>query len=70
MNGINMKIQISGENAIIGSTNIAQLMVELNYDADAVATALNGDFVAIFQRADAVLNENDRLEIVAPMQGG
>ncbi|NRA86168.1 MAG: sulfur carrier protein ThiS [Rhizobiales bacterium] len=65
-----MKIQINGENAIIDSTNIAQLMVELNYDVDAVATALNGDFVAIFQRADAALNENDRLEIVAPMQGG
>ncbi|MGI9405906.1 MAG: sulfur carrier protein ThiS [Hyphomicrobiaceae bacterium] len=39
--------------------------------ADArVATAVNGDFVAIDARVERALCDNDRIEIVAPRQGG
>jgi sulfur carrier protein len=35
-----------------------------------VATALNGVFVPKGARAETVVQEGDRLEVLAPMQGG
>ena len=35
-----------------------------------VATALNGQFVPVGSRTNARLAEGDRLEVLAPMQGG
>jgi sulfur carrier protein len=36
----------------------------------ALATAVNGRFVPAAKRADTALREGDRIEILAPMQGG
>lgn len=53
------------------STTLAALLSELGYDPSAkVATAVNGDFVPKPQRAARSLSEADRIEIVAPKQGG
>ena len=38
--------------------------------AGAIATAVNGEFIPKTQRLDIVLSEGDRIEVVAPMQGG
>jgi sulfur carrier protein len=35
-----------------------------------VATALNGDFVPAGLRAATPIRDGDRIEVVAPMQGG
>jgi sulfur carrier protein len=35
-----------------------------------VATAVNGDFVSAASRAQRLLSPDDRIEIVAPRQGG
>ncbi len=35
-----------------------------------VATALNGEFVPAGSRPGAGLKDGDRLEVLAPMQGG
>jgi sulfur carrier protein len=43
---------------------------ELGFGKSIVATALNGEFIATSVRAATVLAEGDRVEIVAPMQGG
>jgi sulfur carrier protein len=43
---------------------------ELGYGEAVVATALNGEFVAAGSRPGARLTEGDRLEVLAPMQGG
>lgn len=48
---------------------LASLVVELEIEG-AFALALNENFVPKSQYADTLLNENDRIEIVAPMQGG
>jgi sulfur carrier protein len=42
----------------------------LGYGEAVVATALNGEFVPVSSRNEARLTEGDRLEILAPMQGG
>ncbi|MBE0493477.1 MAG: sulfur carrier protein ThiS [Thiomicrospira sp.] len=48
---------------------LAGLVVELNIEG-AFALALNQNFVPKSQYANTLINENDRIEIVAPMQGG
>lgn len=45
------------------------LVLELEIEG-AFALALNENFVPKSQYADTLINENDRIEIVAPMQGG
>jgi sulfur carrier protein len=35
-----------------------------------VATAVNGEFVAAAARVRTPLSEGDRVEVLAPMQGG
>ena len=51
------------------ASNLAGLVVELEIEG-AFALALNENFIPKSQYADTLLNENDRIEIVAPMQGG
>jgi sulfur carrier protein len=35
-----------------------------------VATALNGEFIAGDEREETLIGEGDRIEVLAPMQGG
>jgi sulfur carrier protein len=46
------------------------LVQELDHEAQSVATAVNGDFVPRSARAATALKDGDRIEILAPMQGG
>jgi sulfur carrier protein len=43
---------------------------ELGYADAVVATALNGEFVPAGSRPGARLSDGDRVEVLAPMQGG
>lgn len=65
-----MKIQVNGEDHQLEGRKLADILTELGYGDATVATAVNGEFVAATERQNCMLNENDRLEIVAPMQGG
>ena len=65
-----MKIIINGENTEVQATALDQLLVELGYGDSRVATAVNGVFVAQGHRADCILSDADRLEVVTPRQGG
>lgn len=51
------------------SQTLAGLVLELEIEG-AFALALNQNFVPKSQYADTQVHENDRIEIVAPMQGG
>ena len=50
--------------------NLAEALIALDYADAIVATALNGEFVPARKREAAGLKEGDRIEIVAPRQGG
>ncbi len=65
-----MQIIVNGETADLQATTLASALVELELEDATVATALNGAFVPIRARAATSLSEGDRLEILAPMQGG
>lgn len=65
-----MKIIVNGEAQETGAPTLAALLDELGKGEDKVATSVNEGFVPKQQRADHSLNEGDRVEIVAPRQGG
>lgn len=65
-----MKIVVNGETREIGSSSLADALGELGYGDAKVATAVNEDFVPAALRASHALTEGDRIEIVAPRQGG
>jgi sulfur carrier protein len=65
-----MKILVNGAWRDTGAPDLAAALQELGYGDAVVATALNGEFVAAGSRPQARLSDGDRLEILAPMQGG
>jgi len=65
-----MNIIVNGASRETRAPDIAELLIELGYGDSAVATALNGAFVPAAARSLARLGEGDRVEVLAPMQGG
>lgn len=65
-----MKIIVNGEPQETGAPTLAALLDELGKGEAKVATSVNEGFVPKQQRAGHSLNEGDRVEIVAPRQGG
>ncbi len=65
-----MKITVNGTPQEIEATTLAQALVALGFDDTKVATALNEGFVPATLRATTPLSDGDRIEVVAPMQGG
>jgi sulfur carrier protein len=65
-----MKILVNGAWHEIGAAQLAAALGELGYGGRTVSTAVNGEFVAAGTRERTVLCEGDRVEVLAPMQGG
>jgi sulfur carrier protein len=65
-----MKILVNGVWHDTGALKLAAALGELGYGDKVVATALNGEFVSVAARPDTSLAEGDRVEVLAPMQGG
>lgn len=65
-----MKIFVNGKQTDSSATSLDLVLTELGFNSPAIATAINGTFVAAANRSDTVLLENDQLEVLAPMQGG
>lgn len=65
-----MRILVNGAWRDTGAPDLAAALLELGYAEAVVATALNGEFVPVGSRTQARLADGDRLEILAPMQGG
>lgn len=65
-----MKILVNGDWREMGAVDLATALVELGYGEAVVATAVNGEFVPATSRQGARLAEGDRIEVLAPMQGG
>ncbi|MDB6091251.1 MAG: thiS [Gammaproteobacteria bacterium] len=65
-----MKILVNGAWRDTGAADLDSALKELGYGDSVVATAVNGEFVSAASRPAARLADGDRLEILAPMQGG
>ena len=63
-------ILVNGERTETGAVSLGELVAQLGFSESQVATALNGDFVPRQSRGATRLAADDRIEIVAPRQGG
>lgn len=61
---------MNGEAMETAAATLAELIAGLDLANAKVATALNGDFVPARVRGLTALAAEDRVEIVAPRQGG
>jgi sulfur carrier protein len=65
-----MKLLVNGQKQEVVAQTLAAALVALDYGEAKVATALNGEFVPARTRATTPLKDGDRIEILAPRQGG
>jgi sulfur carrier protein len=65
-----MRILVNGTWRETAAADLASALEELGYGGSTVATAINGEFVPAGLRPAAPLAEGDRVEVLAPMQGG
>jgi sulfur carrier protein len=61
---------VNGEPQQILARTVAEALRALDYADVIVATALNGEFVPARKRESMPVRDGDRIEIVAPRQGG
>ncbi len=65
-----MRLTVNGEAQEVEAATLAAALVALDYGDAKVATALNGAFVPARSRETTPLADGDRIEILAPRQGG
>ena len=65
-----MKLVVNGVERELGAPDLASLLAALELADAKVATALNGEFVPERKRSRTLIFNGDRIEIVAPRQGG
>jgi len=65
-----MKIIVNAELREVAGKTLADALTELEFTSPAIAAALNGNFVPREDYPDTPLSEGDKLEVLAPMQGG
>lgn len=65
-----MHVQVNGEDREIKARFLAELLAELGFEGDWLAIAVNNDVVTADERASRRICENDRIEVLSPMQGG
>ena len=65
-----MQITVNAKTCEVAADTLAAALVELGFANPAIATALNGQFVPKADRVVTTLMAGDRLEVLAPMQGG
>lgn len=65
-----MRILVNGAWRETAASDLASVLEEIGFGGSIVATALNGEFVPATGRDAARIAEGDRLEVLAPMQGG
>jgi sulfur carrier protein len=66
-----IKISVNGEmKEVSENLNVTELIDELGYTTKGFAVAVNTTFVAIDTYECTLINENDEIDILAPVQGG
>lgn len=65
-----MQIMLNGAAREVAADTLAAALEELGLGGAKVATAVNEAFVPAAQRASTQLSDGDRVEVLAPMQGG
>jgi len=67
---VSVKLVVNGVERELEAATIAAALKALEYEGAVVATALNGEFVPAKAREATPVKDGDRIEILAPRQGG
>jgi sulfur carrier protein len=65
-----MRIFVNDEVRDVDAGTLAVALDAMGFGGRKIATAVNGRFVAATARPATKLSDGDRIEVVAPMQGG
>ena len=65
-----MRIFLNDDAHDVEPGTLAAALEDLGFTGRKIATAVNGRFVPALARQSTTLVEGDRVEVVAPMQGG
>lgn len=66
-----MKIILNGEPLTLKKqSSINSLLEQHGYNGKLIAVAINNEFLPKSAYATTIIQDNDKIEIVAPMQGG
>jgi sulfur carrier protein len=65
-----MKLVVNGEDHHLDAGTLADVLTLLEFEGDWLATAVNGELVHREDRYGCQLSDGDRIEILAPLQGG
>ena len=65
-----MRIFLNDDAHDVDAATLAAVLDSLGFGGRKIATAVNGRFVAAASRPATTLADGDRIEVVAPMQGG
>lgn len=65
-----MKILLNGKNHEVQNAQLSELIEELGYAEAFIGVAVNGEVVPKTRHPKTVLLEGDRIEVIAPLQGG
>ncbi len=65
-----MRVFVNGDQRDIESATLALALNALGYGGKKIAAAVNGQFVPAPARQTVKLADGDKIEVVAPMQGG
>ena len=65
-----MRIFLNDDVRDVEAATLAAALESLGYGGRKIATAVNGRFVAATARPRTELADGDKIEVVAPMQGG
>jgi len=65
-----MKLIVNGEDHHLDAATLTDVMTALEYEGGWLATAVNGELVHREDRSECRLTDGDRIEVLAPLQGG
>jgi sulfur carrier protein len=66
-----IKVSVNGEiKEISENLNVNELIKELGYTTKGFAVAINTTFIAIDKYEETLIYESDKIDILAPVQGG
>lgn len=65
-----MQISVNGNIITTEAKSLHELLIELNYTKDWLASAVNSQVIKKSDRKDYLLQDGDKIEILSPMQGG
>lgn len=65
-----MKLIVNGQAHDVSARTLEALLLELEFEGEWLATAVNSELVRANERRDHMLRSGDRIEILTPKQGG